>query len=248
MMGVPGTSAVGDIISAAMIALWLTCKRILKVPFSARMCPILRVTFCGRFFMPLTWVPFLLRYCDETISMSRSCPDPCHVLRSRKGIHGELNSGEDIRRRLEWTNMVGRLRILGKYRRPTSSTPVWPRDRIIYSIFTLVLHFLLQSHKIEKLTGAWYDQKFTHQLTSGLLYCHAHRILHRDLKPQNLLIDKENNLKLADFGLARAFGIPLRTYTHEVRPSPSFLISIFCFCRRVCGALLRNGRISIRFG
>lgn len=50
----------------------------------------------------------------------------------------------------------------------------------------------------------------------GIYYCHAHRILHRDLKPQNLLIDKEGNLKLADFGLARAFGIPLRTYTHEV--------------------------------
>lgn len=59
-------------------------------------------------------------------------------------------------------------------------------------------------------------KRFMNQLVSGIRYCHAHRILHRDLKPQNLLINKEGNLKLADFGLARAFGVPLRTYTHEV--------------------------------
>ncbi|KAB8293878.1 hypothetical protein EYC80_009357 [Monilinia laxa] len=59
-------------------------------------------------------------------------------------------------------------------------------------------------------------KKFMSQLCEGIRYCHAHRVLHRDLKPQNLLIDREGNLKLADFGLARAFGVPLRTYTHEV--------------------------------
>jgi len=59
-------------------------------------------------------------------------------------------------------------------------------------------------------------KKFMSQLVEGIRYCHSHRVLHRDLKPQNLLIDREGNLKIADFGLARAFGVPLRTYTHEV--------------------------------
>ncbi|KAF5207820.1 Cyclin-dependent kinase [Thalictrum thalictroides] len=60
-------------------------------------------------------------------------------------------------------------------------------------------------------------KKFLYQILRGIAYCHSHRVLHRDLKPQNLLIDRCNNvLKLADFGLARAFGIPVRTFTHEV--------------------------------
>eukprot|EP01122_Echinamoeba_exundans_P010274 TRINITY_DN3809_c0_g2_i1.p1 TRINITY_DN3809_c0_g2~~TRINITY_DN3809_c0_g2_i1.p1 ORF type:complete len:306 (+),score=85.05 TRINITY_DN3809_c0_g2_i1:128-1045(+) len=54
------------------------------------------------------------------------------------------------------------------------------------------------------------------QLLKGIAFCHAHRVLHRDLKPQNLLIDRQGAIKLADFGLARAFCIPVRTYTHEV--------------------------------
>jgi len=59
-------------------------------------------------------------------------------------------------------------------------------------------------------------QGFLYQLLRGVAYCHHHRVLHRDLKPQNLLINREGFLKLADFGLARAFGIPVRSYTHEV--------------------------------
>jgi len=50
----------------------------------------------------------------------------------------------------------------------------------------------------------------------GLEYLHANWILHRDLKPNNLLIDEKGVLKIADFGLARYFGSPNRIYSHQV--------------------------------
>lgn len=53
-------------------------------------------------------------------------------------------------------------------------------------------------------------------LLKGVGYCHQRSVLHRDLKPQNLLISREKVLKLADFGLGRAFGIPVKKFTHEV--------------------------------
>lgn len=59
-------------------------------------------------------------------------------------------------------------------------------------------------------------KSFMHQLLLGIDFCHTNRVLHRDLKPQNLLINVQGQLKLADFGLARAFGIPVNTFSNEV--------------------------------
>lgn len=55
-----------------------------------------------------------------------------------------------------------------------------------------------------------------YQLLKGIAYCHEKLVLHRDLKPQNLLINRKGELKIADFGLARSFGAPVRSYSPEV--------------------------------
>ncbi|XP_040211731.1 serine/threonine-protein kinase 36 isoform X2 [Rana temporaria] len=45
------------------------------------------------------------------------------------------------------------------------------------------------------------------QLVSALYYLHSHRILHRDMKPQNILLGKDGTVKLCDFGFARELSL-----------------------------------------
>lgn len=91
-------------------------------------------------------------------------------------------------------------------------------DKKLYLVFEYLYQDLKKLMDASHPTGLPLPlvKSYLWQLLQGIAYCHSHRVLHRDLKPQNLLIDTEGNIKLADFGLARAFGVPLRTYTHEV--------------------------------
>ncbi|KAL8928667.1 MAG: hypothetical protein Q9172_000805 [Xanthocarpia lactea] len=53
-------------------------------------------------------------------------------------------------------------------------------------------------------------------LGRAVWFCHENFILHRDIKPNNLLIAADGEVKLADFGLARSFADPYRIMTHQV--------------------------------
>ncbi|KAF5280412.1 hypothetical protein FQR65_LT03221 [Abscondita terminalis] len=85
----------------------------------------------------------------------------------------------------------------------------------------LIFEFLSMDLKkyLNKLgSGKCMDPKlvksYLYQINNAILFCHQRRVLHRDLKPQNLLINKDGLIKVADFGLGRAFGVPVRAFTH----------------------------------
>lgn len=93
------------------------------------------------------------------------------------------------------------------------------------STFYLVFEFcehdlagLLSNTKVKFSLGE--IKQVIQQMLNGLYYIHSNKILHRDMKAANVLITKTGTLKLADFGLARAFsaqknGQPNR-YTNRV--------------------------------
>ena len=90
-------------------------------------------------------------------------------------------------------------------------------EKKLYLVFEYMDHDL---KKFLELNGAPLKpelvKSYLYQILLAIKYCHSRRILHRDLKPQNLLLDKKGIIKVGDFGLARAFGIPIKTLTHEI--------------------------------
>ena len=61
------------------------------------------------------------------------------------------------------------------------------------------------------------------QVAQGLAYAHEHEIVHRDVKPSNIMVVRDGHAKITDFGIARMASSAVRTQTGMVLGSPKYM-------------------------
>ncbi|KAK6109628.1 Cyclin-dependent kinase 1 [Brugia pahangi] len=92
-------------------------------------------------------------------------------------------------------------------------------ERLVYLIFeylSMDLKKCIDKIPYEELMNKNELKSYLYQILQGICFCHQRNVLHRDLKPQNLLVDGKGCLKIADFGLARELEFAERRYTDVV--------------------------------
>ncbi|XP_040566534.1 uncharacterized protein [Lepeophtheirus salmonis] len=87
------------------------------------------------------------------------------------------------------------------------------------------LHKLFTHHKSQNMGKNFTEdriQQLGGDLISACCYLHSHRVLHRDIKPQNVLITKSGKAKLCDFGFARNLGLNTFVLT-SIKGTPLYM-------------------------
>ncbi|XP_055524354.1 serine/threonine-protein kinase fused [Wyeomyia smithii] len=124
--------------------------------------------------------------------------------RELKGLRGEC----EIQRNLQHPNIIRMLDSFETENEIVAVTEFAGTD----------LHSLLRHGSL----GEPETQRITHDLVSALYYLHSHRILHRDLKPQNILLDNTKKAKLCDFGFARNMTMGTHVLT-SIKGTPLYM-------------------------
>ncbi|KXN71419.1 Pkinase-domain-containing protein [Conidiobolus coronatus NRRL 28638] len=108
---------------------------------------------------------------------------------------------------------------------------------IVLELLEADLHQIIKSQ--QPLTDAHY-QYFIYQICRGLKYIHSANVIHRDLKPGNLLVNSDCELKICDFGLARGFSMGPETggvMTEYVATrwyrAPEIMLSYQCYSQAI---------------
>ncbi|CAG9529901.1 unnamed protein product [Cercopithifilaria johnstoni] len=123
-----------------------------------------------------------------------------------EGIPGTALREMTLLRRLKHPNIVSLLEVILD-------------EQLVYLIFEFVsmdLRKCIDNIPYGKLMKKDEQKSYLYQILQGICFCHQRNVLHRDLKPQNLLVDGNGGLKIADFGLARELQFAKRQYTDVV--------------------------------
>ncbi len=60
-------------------------------------------------------------------------------------------------------------------------------------------------------------------ISEALYYAHSHNIIHRDVKPDNIFVLENGNIKVADFGIAKMLKVSDRTHTDVIMGTPNYI-------------------------
>ncbi|XP_033634689.1 cyclin-dependent kinase 7-like isoform X1 [Asterias rubens] len=127
-----------------------------------------------------------------------------HRSEAKDGVNRTALREIKLLQELKHDNIIGLLDVFG-HRSNIS---------LVFDFMDTDLEVIIQDNSLVLKPG---DIKaYTIMTLKGLEYLHRHWILHRDMKPNNLLIDTRGVLKIGDFGLAKFYGSPNRVYTHQV--------------------------------
>jgi serine/threonine protein kinase len=100
------------------------------------------------------------------------------------------------------------------------------REHTIYIVMELVEGVSLWDAILEE-GGDPFPQEVTHlvvdQLCTAVAYMHSQGVVHRDIKPRNVLVGNNGQVKLGDFGISRSSGAPALTQVHQVIGTPFYI-------------------------